>query len=128
VIFPDAFTLADYLTDRLAWVIEGLSVDAARMRANLDATGGLVFSQRVLLALTGAGMSREDAYAIVQDAAMTAWRGEGRFVDLLGANPRVTQALGDRLAECFDVQFYLSRLDALYDRAHAALGAPVPAR
>ena len=128
VIFPDAFTLADYLTDRLAWVIEGLSVDAARMRANLDATGGLVFSQRVLLALTGAGMSREDAYALVQDAAMTAWRGEGRFVDLLGANPRVTQALGDRLAECFDVQFYLSRLDALYDRAHAALGAPVPAR
>jgi len=128
VIFPDAFTLADYLTDKLAWVLEGLTVDAARMRANLEATGGLVFSQRVLLALTAAGLAREEAYAIVQDAAMTAWRGEGRFADLLGQDARVREALGDRLSECFDTSFYLARIDALYERAHAALGAAVPAR
>jgi len=128
VILPDAFTLADYMTERLAWVLEGLTVDAARMRANLELTGGLVYSQRVLLALTGAGMSREEAYAIVQDAAMTAWRGDGRFAELLNANKLVTAALGDRLADCFDPAFYLAQVDALFERAFADLGAAVPVR
>ena len=128
VILPDAFTLADYMTERLAWVLEGLGVDAARMRANLDLTGGLVYSQRVLLALTAAGLNREEAYALVQDAAMAAWRGEGRFADLLGANPKVTTALGDGLAACFDADFYLAQVDALFERALAALGAPVTVR
>ena len=129
VVFPDAFTTADYMTERLAWVLEGLTVDAARMRANLDLTGGLVYSQRVLLALTAAGLAREAAYAIVQDAAMAAWRGEGRFGDLLAADPRVRESLGsERLAECFDTSFYLRQIDALYERALAALAVPVAAR
>jgi adenylosuccinate lyase len=128
VILPDAFALADYLTERLAWVIAGLGVDAARMRANLDLTGGLVFSQRVLLALTAAGLEREAAYAIVQDAAMAAWRGEGRFAELLNANTSVQHALGADLAACFDVDFYLARVDALFERALAELAAPVAAR
>ncbi len=121
VVLPDAFLLADYLTDRLAWVIEGLRVDAPRMRANLDASGGLVFSQRVLLALTAAGMVREEAYAVVQDCAMRAWRGEGVFAALLAAEPAVQAKLGDGLAACFDVEFYLQSVDALFARARAVV-------
>jgi adenylosuccinate lyase len=128
VILPDAFTLADFLTHALTRVVAGLSVDAARMRANLDLTGGLVFSQRVLLALVAAGMTREDAYALVQRNAMAAWQGGGRFTDLLAAEPEVRTRLGARLAECFDVEFYLGAIDALFERAQAALGVPVPAR
>ncbi len=124
VVLPDAFLLADYLTDRLAWVIEGLGVDAARMRANLDASGGLVFSQRVLLALTGAGMNREEAYAVVQGCAMRAWRGEGAFAALLAAEPAVRERLGEALAACFDVEFYLRSVDALFARARAAVERP----
>ena len=75
------------------------------MRANLDLTGGLVFSQRVLLALIAAGMTREDAYALVQKHAMAAWQGGGRFADLLAAEPEVRTRLAARLAECFDVEF-----------------------
>jgi adenylosuccinate lyase len=123
VVLPDAFLLADYLTDRLAWVIEGLGVDAVRMRANLDASGGLVFSQRVLLALTAAGMAREEAYAIVQECAMKAWRGEGAFGALLAAEPAVRERLGDGLEACFDVEFYLRSVDALFARARAVVEA-----
>ena len=84
--------------------------------------------QRVLLALAAAGMSREDAYAIVQDAAMAAWRGEGGFAELLGANPGASAALGARLAACFEPGFYLAQVDALYERALRELGAPVTVR
>ncbi|MEP7027646.1 MAG: adenylosuccinate lyase [Candidatus Eisenbacteria bacterium] len=121
VILPDAFLLADYLTDRLGWVIEGLSVDRERMRANLDASGGLVFSQRVLLELTAAGLAREDAYAIVQRCAMAAWRGEGRFADLLALEPDVGARLGTKLASCFEVSHFLVSVDALFARAGTAL-------
>jgi adenylosuccinate lyase len=127
VVFPDAFTLADYLVDRLAWVLEGLTVDTARMRANLESTGGLVHSQRVLLALTGAGLARDEAYAVVQRAAMAAWQGEGRFADLLAADPAVARALGDRLAACFDDAFYLGSVDDLFARGARMLDAPVGA-
>jgi len=125
VILADAFLLADYLTERLTWVIAGLEVDPARMQANLDASGGLVFSQRVLLALTAAGMAREDAYAIVQRCAMAAWRGEARFADLLAAEPEVAVRLGAGLRECFDVQFYLGAVDGLFARARVALALPM---
>jgi adenylosuccinate lyase len=121
VVLPDAFLLADYLADRLAWVIAHLAVDGERMRANLEASGGLVFSQRVLLALTSAGASREEAYAAVQASAMRAWHGEGEFRALLAADPRVRTRLGDGLAACFDVAFYLGSVDALFARAEAAL-------
>jgi adenylosuccinate lyase len=124
VALPDAFLLADYVSDRLAFVLEGLRVDAARMRANLDASGGLVFSQRVLLALTAAGASREDAYAAVQRCAMRAWHGEGAFRELLAEDETVAARLGPRLADCFDVAPFLRSLDELYARAARALDAP----
>jgi adenylosuccinate lyase len=129
VALPDAFLVADYLSDRLAFVLEGLHVDAARMRENLEASGGLVFSQRVLLALVAAGLPREDAYAIVQRCAMTAWRGEGRFKDRLLAEPEVQSLLGDAgLDACFDTAPFLRSLDALYARAAEALATSAEAR
>src|SRR5687768_7889522 len=100
VVLPDAFVLADYLAAKLTWVIDGLVVDTGRMRANLDGSGGLVFSQRVLLALVAAGQDREEAYAAVQGAAMRAWHGEGAFRDLLAAEPAVASRLGAGLADC----------------------------
>jgi adenylosuccinate lyase len=121
VVLPDAFVLADYLASKLTWVIDGLAVDPARMRANLEASGGLVFSQRVLLALVGAGMDREEAYALVQKAAMRAWQGGDSFRDLLAAEPAVVERLGDGLGDCFDVAFFLRSVDALFARAEAAL-------
>ncbi len=123
VALPDAFLVADYVLDRLAFVLEGLKVDAARMRANLDASGGLVFSQRVLLALTAQGLSREEAYAVVQRCAMKAWNGEGSFRELLAEEPEVRARLGGALADCFDVAPFLRSLDELYQRAaHAVSG------
>jgi adenylosuccinate lyase len=123
VVLPDAFLAADYMTDKLTAVIAGLAVDPARMRANLDASGGLVFSQRVLLALVAAGVEREPAYAIVQQAAMSAWRGDGAvaFRDLLAADETVRARLGDGLAACFDVEHFLAAVDGLFARAEAAL-------
>jgi adenylosuccinate lyase len=126
VVLPDAFLVADYMTAKLAAVIDGLAVDPERMRANLDASGGLVFSQRVLLALVASGLERERAYAVVQRAAMAAWRGEGAFRGLLAADPAVEERLGDRLAACFDVEFYLGSVDALFARAEAALAEGAP--
>ena len=73
IALPDAAILTDYLLDQTAGVVEGLVVDAARMRANLDATHGLIYTSAVLLELVAAGMSREDAYALVQAAAMDTW-------------------------------------------------------
>ena len=127
VVFPDAFLAADYMTAKLDEVLAGLVVDAKRMRENLEASGGLVFSQRVLLALVARGLEREAAYAIVQKAAMTAARGEGSFRDLLAADATVGQTLdGKGLAACFDVEFYLTSVDALFARADAALTEAAP--
>src|SRR5271169_917998 len=90
VIAPDATIALDFALARLTGLIDRLVVYPERMRENLESLGGLVDSQRVLLALTQAGMSREDAYAAVQRHAMAAWHGEGRFADLLKCDPKIT--------------------------------------
>ncbi|HEX6487278.1 MAG TPA: adenylosuccinate lyase [Candidatus Dormibacteraeota bacterium] len=115
VIFPDACCLVDYMTITLTEVVSGLEVDAERMRANLDLGGGVVFSQRVLLALVDAGMSREDAYLIVQSAAHSALRGEGGFRDLLQQNDEVRNRLPD-LSPLFDPQESLKHIEVAFDR------------
>jgi adenylosuccinate lyase len=118
VALPDAFALADFLVDAMVGIVGGLVVHPERMRANLEASGGLVFSQRVLLALIEAGLSREDAYRVVQQHALAALDGGEGFRERLAADPRVRATLGpERLARCFDLAPYLRHVDDLFARA-----------
>ena len=91
------------------------------MQRNLDRLGGLVHSQRVLLALTQRGLSREDAYRLVQRNAMPVWRGEGEFLALLRADPDVTAVLSsDELGELFDLGYHLRHVDTIFGRVFGA--------
>ncbi len=120
VILPDAFLAADFMAHDLAYVLEGLRVHPERMRANLDAGGGLVFSQRVLLALTGAGLARDEAYRVVQRHALAASDGGAPFRAALESDPVVERTLSPAaLAACFDLDFFLARVDDLFARAGA---------
>jgi adenylosuccinate lyase len=117
VIAPDATIALDFALDRLAGVVDKLIVYPAAMRANLDRLGGLVHSQRVLLALTQAGMSREDAYSAVQRNAMLVWDGKGRFSDLLMADKEVMRYLSpERLEAQFDDAYHTKHVDAIFRR------------
>ena len=116
-IAPDATTTLDFALDRLAGVIDRMIVDPERMAANLDSLGGLVDSQRVLLALTQAGMSREDAYRAVQRNAMAAWDGRGRFSDLLKQDPKIARLLDpDTIDGLFDTAYHLKHVDTIFRR------------
>ncbi|MDE2462127.1 MAG: adenylosuccinate lyase, partial [Alphaproteobacteria bacterium] len=111
----------DFALVRAAGVIEKLRVYPERMQENLDRTRGLVHSQRVLLALTQAGVSREDAYRLVQRNAMRAWNGEGSLLDLLAADKDVTQALPQaRLEQLFDLDYHFKHVDAIFTRVFGA--------
>ncbi len=117
VIFPDATTALDFMLAELADVLEHLRVSPERMRANLDADGGLAYSQTVLLALVDAGMSRDDAYAVVQRAAAKAWDQGEDFRERLRATPEVARALSaEMLDETFDPARALRNLDVVFDR------------
>ena len=117
MIGPDATVTLDFALARMTGVIEKLVVYPANMRKNLDRLGGLIHSQRVLLALTQAGVSREDAYALVQRNAMPVWRGEGDFLALLKADPDVAKALRpERLEALFDLGYHLKHVDTIFAR------------
>ena len=117
MIGPDATVTLDFALARLAEVIDKLVVYPDAMRKNLDRLGGLVHSQRVLLALTQKGVSREDAYALVQRNAMAAWRGEGDFLSLLKADKEVAKALSPaELEPLFDLGYHLKRVDEIFAR------------
>jgi len=117
VILPDSTILLDYLLDLTAFILEGLDVDPARMAENLDRSYGLVYSQRVLLKLTDAGLARQVAYEIVQRNAMRAWRERRSFLELLAAEPEVSGRLtADELKACFDPAWYLRHVDAIFKR------------
>ena len=122
VLLPDACCLVDYMAQQLAIVLRGLEVKPDRMARNLDLGGGVVFSQRVLLALVEAGMSREDAYLVVQSAAHKALDGRGSFRQLLGENPEVQRLLGDRLGSLFNAEEGLEKMDVAFDRIGLAAG------
>ena len=115
MIGPDATITLDFALMRLTNVVENLLIYHDRMQANLDKLGGLVHSQRVLLALTQAGVSREDAYRLVQRNAMPVWRGEGQFLDLLKADEEVV--LSDtELEELFDLGYHFKHVDTIFNR------------
>ncbi len=116
-IAPDATIHLDFALHRLAGVVEGLVVYPERMRENLDRLDGLHASQGVLLALAEAGLSREDAYARVQAAAMATWRGEGPFRDQLAQDPVIVNAVSaDQLDALFDLERHLAHVDTLFTR------------
>ncbi|MGF1554201.1 MAG: adenylosuccinate lyase [Paracoccaceae bacterium] len=125
-IGPDATVTLDFALARLTSVVDGLVVYPERMRANLDATRGLVHSQRVLLALTQAGISREDAYALVQRAAMTTWETGEDFRATLAAEPQVGEALdAAALDALFDLDWHRRHVGAIFARV---FGRDEPAR
>ena len=117
MIGPDATVTLDFALARLADVIDKLIVYPQTMRKNLDRMGGLVHSQRVLLALTQKGVSREEAYRLVQRNAMKVWCGEGDFLTFLNADPDIRKHLTEsEIAENFDLNFYLRHVDLIFSR------------
>jgi adenylosuccinate lyase len=118
-IGPDATVTLDFALSRLTGVMDKLLVYPERMQANLDRMGGLVHSQRVLLALTQAGASREDAYRLVQRNAMKVWESDGRLslLDLLKADAEVASFLpADKIEESFDLGYHLKHVDTIFER------------
>ena len=117
VILPDSTMALDFMLAETTDVLEGLHVYPERMRENLDVGGGIVFSQNVLLALVDAGMARDDAYAIVQRAAASAWDVGSSFRETVSRDPAVAERLSEeRLAELFDPMRALRNLDVVFDR------------
>jgi adenylosuccinate lyase len=117
VVVPDAFLALDYMLDKFVWLVEGLVVLPDRMRANLDASHGLFFSQRVLLALVEGGLPRDEAYRLVQDHALRAWDERLDFRALVEADARIAGRID--LAAAFDLGAYTRHLDAVFERLHA---------
>ena len=116
-IGPDATVHLDFALTRLAGVMERLLIYPENMQKNLDRLGGLVHSQRVLLALTQKGMAREAAYSAVQRNAMKVWRGEGRFLDFLKADPEINPHLSDtELEALFDLGYHTKNVDFVFKR------------
>jgi adenylosuccinate lyase len=124
VVIPDAFLALDYMLDRFAWITEGLVVHADRMRANLDASHGLVFSHRLLLALVEASLDRNDAYRLVQRYAMQAWEEERDFRALVGADGEISSRVD--LDEVFDLAASVRHVDTVFARLHALAGREEP--
>ncbi|MCL4240421.1 MAG: adenylosuccinate lyase [Dehalococcoidia bacterium] len=117
IMFPDATLVLDYMLHIFTGVMDRLTVFPEHMRENLERSYGLVFSQRVLLALIETGLSRQEAYAIVQRNAMTAWRQRTPFLDLLLADADVTNRLPEsELRALFDYGFYLQNIGATFER------------
>ena len=116
-IAPDATVHLDFALRRMASVVERLVIYPENMLKNLDRLGGLVHSQRVLLALTQKGMAREAAYTKVQTNAMKVWRGEGKFIELLQSDPEIRAHLGEsEINDLFDLGYHFKNVDHVFDR------------
>lgn len=117
VIFPDAFIITDYMLHLLTDLVSNWVVYPERMRANLESTGGAIFSQRAMLALVGAGMDRQVAYKVIQRNAMRAWDHGGHLRDYLRDEPEVTQHLSaSTIDELFDYDYHLRHIDVAFER------------
>jgi adenylosuccinate lyase len=123
VVIPDAFLALDYMLHKFAWLVEGLVVHPERMRRNLDASHGLYFSQRLLLALVESGLARDDAYRLVQRNAMRAWDEERDFRELVRADPDIHVDLD----AVFDESAYTKHVAVVFDRLHELVKEPVHA-
>ena len=117
IIAPDATIALDFALARLTGLVDKLIVYPERMQANLDSLGGLVDSQRFLLALTQAGMSREDAYRLLQKHALDAWHGGARFAERLKADPEIARYLSPEAIDgSFDTAYHLKHVDTIFRR------------
>ena len=121
IVIPDSFLAIDYVLDRFTWLVEGLVVRPARMRANVDASHGLFFSQRLLLALVESGLSRDGAYRLVQRLAMRAWDEELDLRDLAGGDAAVTGRVDTE--RVFALEAYTAHVDTVFDRLRALVAA-----
>jgi adenylosuccinate lyase len=124
VVVPDSFLALDYMLDRFRWIVDGLVVYPERMRRNLDASHGLFFSHRLLLALVEAGVARDDAYRAVQAQAMRAWEEETDFTELVRADPGLAGRVD--LDSVFDLDATVRHVDAVFDRLHALVRKEEP--
>ncbi len=117
VIAPDATVALDFALNRLNNIIDKLIVYPKKMLHNLDQLGGLIFSQRVLLAIIDCGISREEAYEIVQTNAMIVWKNNGNFLEQLSKDPNVNTIISDKeLKKLFDLDYHLKYVDEIFDR------------
>ena len=117
IVFPDSTLVLDYALHIFTGVMDRLTVFPEHMKENLERSYGLVFSQRVLLALIETGLARQDAYKIVQRNAMAAWNQRAQFLGLLVADPEVTSRLPEQeLRALFDYDFYLKNIGATFER------------
>jgi len=117
IVCPDATTTVHFMLHRLAGLIDGLVVFPERMRANLDSANGLVFSGAVLIALARKGLTRQDAYRMVQAHTMAVWDEGGHLLDRLAADPEIGEKLKpDDLAACFDLERHLRHVDRIFER------------
>jgi adenylosuccinate lyase len=117
VIGPDSTILVDYMLQRITNMLQKLLVYPKNMQANLDKLKGLIFSQQVLVALAEAGITREEAYRLVQNQAMRVWQGKGDFKDLLLADADICEHLGqEKIKEIFDVSYHLKYISAIFSR------------
>jgi adenylosuccinate lyase len=114
VVIPDSFLALDYMLDRFAWLVEGLDVRPERMRRNLEGARGLFFSQRLLLALVEAGLSRDEAYRLVQGHALRAHEEEQDFRELVRADETIAGRV--ELDRIFDLGWYTRHVDAVFER------------
>ncbi|MFO7951737.1 MAG: adenylosuccinate lyase [Bacillota bacterium] len=117
VILPDSTIVADHLIRQVTRVISELKVNQQKLEENLNLTGGLIYSQRVLLELVESGLSREEAYDLVQRLALQSWEEGISFKELLAGEAKIMERLGQKkLADCFDPSYYLRRIDYIYRR------------
>src|SRR5262245_7170423 len=127
VTIPDAFLALDYMLDCFAWVVEGMVVRMEQMRRNLELSRGLYFSQRLLLALVNAGLSRDDGYRLVQGHAMRAWEEELDFPELVRADAEIGQRLdATALDAIFDLGHYTRHVDTVFERLAAITNKEEP--
>ena len=124
IVLPDSFLAVDYMLDRFCWIVDGLVIRAEQMRRNLEATHGLVFSHRLLLALVDSGLARDDAYRLVQAHAMNAWEEERDFGELVRADPEIAGRVD--LDAVFDLDATLRHVDTIFDRLHALVRKEEP--
>jgi len=124
VVIPDSFLALDYMLDRFTWIVEGLVVYPERMRRNLEASHGLVFSHRLLLALVESGLARDEAYRLVQEHAMRAWEEERDFGELVRADPAIAGRVD--LDSIFDLDSTVRHVDAVFERLRTLIPKEEP--